>query len=49
MRSRHRGRLQEHYGPERAALVEYVEAFEACEYGAALDEAARRRLFGWLP
>lgn len=29
--------------------VEYAEAFEACEYGAPLDEATRKRLFGWLP
>ena len=28
--------------------AEYVEAFEACEYGAPLDEAAERRLFGFL-
>jgi LmbE family N-acetylglucosaminyl deacetylase len=32
------------HGPEGTA-VEYVEAFEACEYGAPLDEAARKRLF----
>jgi hypothetical protein len=33
------------YGPERGAAVAYAEAFEACEYGAPLDEAARQRLF----
>jgi LmbE family N-acetylglucosaminyl deacetylase len=46
---RHRDRLREQYGAARAGRIEYVEAFEACEYGAPLDEAARRRLFGWLP
>jgi LmbE family N-acetylglucosaminyl deacetylase len=45
---RHRGRLEELHGRERAARIEYVEAFEACEYGARLDEAARQRLFGFL-
>jgi LmbE family N-acetylglucosaminyl deacetylase len=33
------------YGPERGPRVEYAEAFEGCEYGAPLDEAAQRRLF----
>lgn len=33
------------YGPEQGAGIEYVEAFEACEYGTPLDETARRRLF----
>jgi LmbE family N-acetylglucosaminyl deacetylase len=42
---RYRGLLVEAYGPRRGAAVEYVEAFEACEYGAPLDEVARRRLF----
>jgi hypothetical protein len=37
------------YGPERGAAVEYAEALEACEYGAPLDDAARRRLFPFLP
>jgi LmbE family N-acetylglucosaminyl deacetylase len=36
------------YGPDRGAQVECAEAFEACEYGAPLDEAARERLFGFL-
>jgi N-acetylglucosamine malate deacetylase 1 len=40
--------LVQRYGPERGAKVEYAEAFEACEYGAALDDAARERLFGFL-
>jgi LmbE family N-acetylglucosaminyl deacetylase len=42
---RHRDLLARAYGPGRGAAVEYVEAFEGCEYGAPLDEAARRRLF----
>jgi N-acetylglucosamine malate deacetylase 1 len=42
---RYRDLLLRAYGPTRGAAVEYVEAFEACEYGAPLDEAARRRLF----
>jgi LmbE family N-acetylglucosaminyl deacetylase len=42
---RYRGQLVRAYGPERGRAVEYVEAFEGCEYGAPLDEAARRRLF----
>ena len=33
------------YGQERGSGVEYAEAFEACEYGAPLDEAACCRLF----
>jgi LmbE family N-acetylglucosaminyl deacetylase len=33
------------YGTEKGSRVEFAEAFEGCEYGAPLDEAARRRLF----
>ena len=33
------------YGSERGGQIEYAEAFEGCEYGAPLDDAARRRLF----
>src|SRR5262245_59864212 len=36
-------------GAERGGWVEYAEAFEACEYGAPLDDAARRRLFPFVP
>ena len=32
-----------------AADVEYVEAFEASEYGAPFDAAARARLFPFAP
>jgi LmbE family N-acetylglucosaminyl deacetylase len=40
--------LAKQYGPERAKTIEFAEAFEACEYGAPLDEAAQRRLFPCL-
>jgi LmbE family N-acetylglucosaminyl deacetylase len=36
------------YGASPGKRVEYMEAFEACEYGAPLDAAAKHRLFGWL-
>ena len=37
------------YGKEAGEKAEYVEAFEASEYGAPLDAAARERLFPFLP
>ncbi|HVS35457.1 MAG TPA: PIG-L family deacetylase [Gemmataceae bacterium] len=46
---RYRDLLVRTYGQEQGGMVEYVEAFEASEYGAALDEAARQRLFPFLP
>jgi LmbE family N-acetylglucosaminyl deacetylase len=56
VRARHQARADRYrelivqtYGPERGPRVEYVEAFEPCEYGAPLDEAARRRLFPFVP
>jgi LmbE family N-acetylglucosaminyl deacetylase len=42
---RYRDLLVRIYGTGRGAAVEYAEVFEACEYGAPLDAAARRRLF----
>jgi LmbE family N-acetylglucosaminyl deacetylase len=45
---KYREQLCEHYGTPRGSHVEYAEAFEACEYGAPLDEAARRRLFPFV-
>jgi N-acetylglucosamine malate deacetylase 1 len=36
------------YGPDKGGRVEYAEGFEVCEYGAPLDEAAQKRLFGWI-
>jgi LmbE family N-acetylglucosaminyl deacetylase len=46
---RYRELLCRAYGPERGAAVEYAEAFEGCEYGAPLDEAAVRKLFPFAP
>jgi LmbE family N-acetylglucosaminyl deacetylase len=37
------------YGAEAGAKVEYVEAFEASEYGAPLHAAAKERLFPFVP
>jgi LmbE family N-acetylglucosaminyl deacetylase len=45
---RFRPLLLAQYGPERSRAVEYAEGFEACEYGAPLDEPARRRLFPFV-
>ena len=45
---RYRDLLVRSYGPERGAKVQCAEAFEACEYGASLDEAAKRRLFPFI-
>jgi LmbE family N-acetylglucosaminyl deacetylase len=42
---KHRDLLRERYGRERGDAVQYAEAFEACEYGAPLDDAAVKRLF----
>ena len=42
---RYRELLLRSYGPARGNAIEYVEAFEPCEYGAPLDDAARQRLF----
>ncbi|HEV3079907.1 MAG TPA: PIG-L family deacetylase [Gemmataceae bacterium] len=42
---KYRALLEQTYGPDRGRQVNYAEAFEACEYGAPLDDAARRRLF----
>jgi LmbE family N-acetylglucosaminyl deacetylase len=40
-----RGVLAASLGSEKRSQVNYVEAFEVCEYGAPLDEDSRRRLF----
>jgi len=37
------------YGPERGRDIRYIEAFEPCEYGSALSDEERRRLFPFLP
>jgi N-acetylglucosamine malate deacetylase 1 len=46
---RFRDRLVETYGPEHGREAQFVEAFEASEYGAPLDDQARARLFPFLP
>lgn len=45
---RYRDLLVRWYGPERGRAVRYAEAFEACEYGAPLDEQRLRRLFPFV-
>ncbi len=42
---RHRDRVVQTYGVERGHQIDYIEAFEVSEYGAPLDEAARRACF----
>jgi N-acetylglucosamine malate deacetylase 1 len=42
---KHRELLRQRYGRERGDAVQFAEAFEACEYGAPLDEGAYERLF----
>lgn len=37
--------LAKYYGPERAEKIQYVEAFELCEYGRQPSEEELRRLF----
>jgi hypothetical protein len=41
--------LEKWYGREKAATIQYAEAFEICEYGRQPDEAEIRRLFPMLP
>lgn len=43
--NRLRADLARVFGPEQGEKVELIEAFEGCEYGAPLDEAARAWLF----
>lgn len=40
--------LEKWYGPERAAKVQYAEAFEICEYGRQPSEQEIRQLFPML-
>jgi N-acetylglucosamine malate deacetylase 1 len=42
---RYRDTLAQWYGEERAAQVQYAEAFEVCEYGRQPDKAEFTRLF----
>jgi LmbE family N-acetylglucosaminyl deacetylase len=46
---RYRDQVVRTYGPQRGSQVTCIEAFEVSEYGEALDEAARARLFPFLP
>jgi LmbE family N-acetylglucosaminyl deacetylase len=46
---RYRGELVAQYGPDRVRKIELCEVFEISEYAAPLDDAARRRLFWFLP
>jgi hypothetical protein len=42
---RYRDKLAEWYGKEKAAQVQYAEAFEICEYGRRPDKKELARLF----
>ena len=42
---RHRAKLAEWYGAERAEKVKHAEAFEICEYGRQPNKAELKRLF----
>jgi hypothetical protein len=46
---RYRDRVVQTYGVEAGHRVEFIEAFEVSEYGSPLDNAARGRLFPFLP
>ena len=46
---RHRDLLIELYGPARGGEIQWIEAFEPCEYGSPLTEQERARLFPFLP
>jgi hypothetical protein len=43
--NRFREKAAEWYGKEKAAQVQYVEAYEVCEYGRRPDKAELKRLF----
>jgi LmbE family N-acetylglucosaminyl deacetylase len=46
---RWRNQILSTYGEDHGRRIEYVEAFEASEYGAPLDAAARSRMFPFVP
>jgi N-acetylglucosamine malate deacetylase 1 len=46
---RHRDAVVRVYGVDAGHKIEYIEAFEVSEYGSPLDDAARARLFPFLP
>jgi LmbE family N-acetylglucosaminyl deacetylase len=47
--ARHRQLIVETYGTPRGEKIQYIEAFELCEYGTPLTPESRRRLFPFLP
>lgn len=49
MARRYRADIVRCHGHERGDAIDLVEVYEISEYGAPLDEAARARLFPWLP
>jgi len=46
---RFRDQLAQSYGSEAAAKIEFVEAFEVCEYGRQPNKEELRQLFPFLP
>ena len=44
---RFRAKLLERYGAEHSSQVQFAEAFELCEYGAALTPEMTQRLFSF--
>ncbi|MBI1345850.1 PIG-L family deacetylase [bacterium] len=46
---RYRELIIQTYGFEKGAQVQYIEAFEPCEYGSPFTDEARKRLFQMLP
>jgi LmbE family N-acetylglucosaminyl deacetylase len=46
---RYRSELIAAYGQDRGSRIEYAEVYEISQYGSALDEAARERLFPFVP
>jgi LmbE family N-acetylglucosaminyl deacetylase len=48
MADRCRDLLRQAYGTQRGQQIEFVEAFEGCEYGAPLDDTAIRRLLPFV-
>jgi len=46
---RHRDLVIQTYGAERGAQVQFIEAFEPCEYGSPLTAENRKQLFPMLP
>ncbi len=46
---RHSDLIAATYGHDCAQSIRYIEAFEPCEYGSPLDDAAIKRLFPFVP